>query len=82
MISLMSFLFLLFLLPPTSATLTPEAGVVESLGSLKSLLSLCCFFFLLFLAFSEGLGSVKADAGVEIGPLPRDLSPQYIAPWV
>ena len=67
----MSFLFF-FLCPPppTSAILTPEAGVVKSLGSLKSLLPCQFFFFLSFLALSEDLESwVKADAGVDAEPL-------------
>ena len=78
-----SFLFLLLFFSPASVTLTSEAGVSLSLDSLESLLSLCCFFFLSFLTFLEGLGLVEADAGVEAGPLEvLELSPQFTAPCV
>ena len=63
----MSFLFFLhYSPPPTSAALTPEAGVEESLGSLESLLLYQYFFFLSFLALLEGSKSwVEADTGVD-----------------
>ena len=82
----MSFLF--FLLcppPPTSCALTPEAGVVESLGSLEPLLPRQ-FFFLSFLALSDGSESwVEADAGVNAELFEAlESSPQWSfpAPWV
>ena len=51
----MSFLFFLFCPPPpTSAALTLETGVVESLDSLESLLPHQFFFFFSFLPLSEG----------------------------
>ena len=82
----MSFLFFLFCpLPPTSAALTPEAGVVESLGSLEPLL-LHQFFFLSFLALSDGSESwVDADAGVDAELFEAfELSLQWFfpTPWV
>ena len=80
MTSLGSFFFLLFFLSPTLVALTPEARM--SLNFLESLMFLCCFFFLSFLALSEDSGSVEADAGVETGALSLDSSPGLIAPWV
>ena len=82
----MSFLFF-FLCPPppTSATLTPEAGVVESLGSLKPLLPRQ-YFFLSFLALLNGSNSwVEADTGVDAEPFEvLELSLQWFFPtlWV
>ena len=78
MTSFGSFFFLFLFLSATLVAFTPDAGV--SLDSLKSLLSLCCFFFLFFLALLEGSGLVEVDVEVEAGPLPPDLSPQFIAP--
>ena len=77
-----SFLFLLLFLSPTSVTLTPEAGVF--LDFLESLLSLCCFFFLSFLALSEGSESwVEADTRVEAELLEAlESSPQVTVPCV
>ena len=78
----MSFLIFLLCPPlPTSAALTQEAGVVESLGSLKSFLPRQ-FFFLSFLALSKGSDSwVEADVGVDAEPLEAlESSPQFTAP--
>ena len=54
MILLTSFLFFLFPLPSTLAVLTLEAGMVESLGFLESLLPCQYFFILSFLDLLEG----------------------------
>ena len=85
MISFTSFWFFLLSLLPTSAALTPEVGVVESLGFLRPLLS-CQYSFLSFLAFSDGSDPwVEADAGADAEPLEAlELSPQWSfpAPWV
>ena len=79
MTSLMSFLFF-FLLPPNLAVLTPVIRVVESLGSLESLLFLCCFFFLFFLALLE---DSKSWVEVDIEALKAlESSPQFTAPCV
>ena len=76
-------MFFFFLLP-TSALLTPVAGVEESLNSLESFLFLYCFFFLSLLALSEGLEPwVEVDVGVDARPLEAlDSSPQFTAPCV